>query len=170
MSTEVKPTNPKDIISGSKLPVGLVPDTIVAEAALAFLEGATKYGRFNWRIAGVRASVYNDALERHRKKWWNGQDRDPKTRVKNLSSIIACAGILLDAELCGMLTDDRPPRAPIEKLLDAPEIAQHLQFLRELFKDYDPKQYTIADSPHAEVTSPTRPKDKKAKGRARRPR
>lgn len=141
---EAKPTNPKDVIGSGKLPLELVPDTIEAEVALAFLEGALKYGRFNWRIAGVRASIYRAALRRHLMKWWNGQDRDPKTRVKHLASIIACAGILLDAELCGKLTDDRPPAAPIDELIDdADEIVAHL---KRMFEGHNPKQYTIKDS------------------------
>ncbi len=137
----------KDAIGTTKLPLGLVPDTITAEVALAFLEGALKYGRYNWRIAGVRASVYNDALERHRKKWWNGESADPKTRVKHLASVIACAGILLDAELCGMLTDDRAPYAPLGDLMDSPEMLERIAHLKALFKDHSPKQYTIADKP-----------------------
>lgn len=149
MSTDVKPSNPKEAIGSTKLSLGLCPDTITIEVALAYLEGALKYGRYNWRIAGVRASTYNDALERHRMDWWNGQDRDPITRVKNLASIIACAGIMLDAELCGMLNDDRPPAAPIADYLDSPEVLAHVAHLKELFKDHNPKQYTIADSPRA---------------------
>lgn len=140
----LKPTNPKDIIGSGKLPLGLVPDTIAVQVALAFLEGALKYGRYNWRIAGVRASIYREALDRHLMRWWNGQDVDPKTRVKHLASIIACAGILLDAELCGKLEDDRPPAAPIWELIDEQEeIVAHL---KEVFKDHNPKQYTIADT------------------------
>ena len=142
--SDSKPTNPKDIIGSGKLPLGLAPDTIEAEVALAYLEGALKYGRCNWRIAGVRASVYNDAARRHIKKWWNGENHDPKTRVKHLASAIACLGILLDAELCQTLTDDRPPSAPIGKLIDeSDEIVAHL---KEMFKDHDPRHYTIADS------------------------
>lgn len=139
-----KQSNPKDTIGSTKLPNGLVPDTITAEVALAYLEGALKYGRYNWRIAGVRASIYNDALERHRMKWWNGENRDPTTRVKHLASIIACAGILLDAELCQMLTDDRPPSAPIGQLLsEQDEIVAHL---KELFKNHNPRHFTIEDT------------------------
>lgn len=149
--TETKPSNPKDMIGSTKLPVGLVPDTITAEVTLAFLEGALKYGRYNWRIAGVRASIYNDALERHRKKWWNGENADQKTRVKHLSSIIACAGILLDAELCGMLNDDRPPYAPMSDLMDSPETLERIAHLKELFKDHNPRQFTIADKPAPEA-------------------
>jgi hypothetical protein len=145
---ESKPSNisnPKDLVGQTKCPLGLAPDTADAEVAMAFLEGALKYGRYNWRIAGVSASVYNDAMDRHRSKWWNGQDRDPITKVKELASVIACAKILLDAELCGMLNDDRPPRAPQMKVLDDTQAI--IVHLKDLFKDYTPKQYTIADSP-----------------------
>jgi hypothetical protein len=141
---EGKQSNPKDAIGSTKLPLNLVPDTIEVEVALAYLEGALKYGACNWRIAGVRSSIYYAAMKRHQKKWWNGQDSDPKTRVKHLASVIACAGILLDAELCGMLTDDRPPSAPLDKLIDdADGMVAHL---KQLFKDHNPKHHTIKDS------------------------
>lgn len=140
-----KLTNPKDDIGSTKLPMGIVPSTIQAHVALSFLEGALKYGRYNWRIAGVRASIYADALQRHFAKWWNGENVDKKTRVRHLASIIASAGILLDAELSGKLNDDRPPASPeMGKLIDeSEEVVKHLL---ELFKDHKPKQYTIADS------------------------
>lgn len=137
-----KETNPKDLVGSAKLPMDLVPDTIEAEVALAYLEGALKYGRYNWRISGVRSSIYRSALRRHLAKWWNGEDRDRVTRVKHLASIIACAGILLDAELCEKLNDDRPPRAPIGHVID---VEPHIEHLKQLFKTYNPKQYTIAD-------------------------
>ena len=144
LTAETKMTNPKDIIGSTKLHLSLVPDTLLIEAAAAFTEGATKYGRFNWRIAGVRASIYIDALERHMAKYKNGEDYDPATRIKHLGSVLACAGILLDARLCGKLTDDRAPRAPIGKLIEENEaVAAHV---KALFKDKTPHQYTIADS------------------------
>lgn len=143
MTDSSKPTNPKDVVGSGKLPLELVPDTIEAEVALAYLEGALKYGRFNWRVAGVRASIYRAALRRHLMRWWNGEDRDKKTRVKHLASVIACAGILLDAELCGKLTDDRPPAVDLDALLD---VEDHIAHLKELLKGHDPKHWTIADS------------------------
>lgn len=139
-----KPTNPKDAIGTSKLNIGLVPDTAIAAAALAFTEGALKYGRFNWRIAGVRASIYNDALRRHLAAWWNGEDSDPVTGVPHLASVIACASILLDSSLCGKLTDDRPPSAPVGDYVRGLE--QKTKDLKELFKDHNPHQYTIKDT------------------------
>jgi hypothetical protein len=144
MDANSKLSNPKDIVGSGKLSLELVPDTIEAEVALAYLEGALKYGRFNWRVAGVRASIYRAALRRHLMRWWNGEDRDKKTRVKHLASVIACAGILLDAELCGKLTDDRPPAVDMDALL---EVEEHIAHLKELFKGHSPRHYTIADSP-----------------------
>jgi hypothetical protein len=140
---DVKPTNPKDAIGAGKLPLELVPDTIRAYAALAFFEGASKYGRFNWRVAGVRASIYRAALDRHLVKWWNGEDADPKTGVPHLASVIACAGIILDAQLCGKLTDDRPPPAPLGDLIDS--LAAAVESLKTEFAEHRPHQWTIED-------------------------
>lgn len=170
---DTKPSNPKDIVGSTRLDMGLVPDTINAEVALAYLEGALKYGRFNWRIAGVSASTYNAALRRHLTRWWNGESRDKLTKVKHLANLIACAGIVLDAELAGMLTDDRPPALDFDKVID---VQEHVAHLKAMFKDHHPKQYTIADTQTHEAipcepaqTSPKKAK-RVAKGNSRKPR
>jgi hypothetical protein len=139
-----KPSNPKDVIGTSKAHLELVPDTAVALMSLAFLEGALKYGRFNWRVAGVRASVYRAAGDRHRKKWWNGEWADPKTRVPHLASSMACDAIILDAHVCGKLIDDRPPSVDFAKLVD--EAEENVKHLMQMFAGHSPKQYTIADT------------------------
>lgn len=167
LQTTTKLTNPKDLIGSDKLPLHLVPDTISIFAATAFLEGALKYGQFNWRIAGVRSSIYISALERHIKKYKNGEDADPKTRVHHLASIIACAGIMLDAELLGKLNDDRPPRAPMSALIDGFE--ETVVHLKQMFRRHEPYHYTIEDSewqPESQpkpittsTTEPPRPKN-----------
>jgi hypothetical protein len=138
--SDSKPSNPKDAQAVHKLPLGLVPGSIKAFAALAFAEGAAKYGAYNWRVAGVRASVYRDALERHLESWWNGEDVDPVTGVPHLASIIACAGILLDAGLVDKLADDRPPQAPLGEAIRAME--GDVARIRALFKDRSPPQFT----------------------------
>jgi hypothetical protein len=140
----LKDTNPKDAISSGKLPLHLVPDTIEVEVALAYLEGALKYGAHNYKIAGVRASVYNAALSRHRIRWWNGENTDPVSHVRHLASIIACAGILLDAELHGKLTDDRPPSVDISaRIAENEQVVKHLI---NLYGHINPRHYTIEDS------------------------
>ena len=140
--------NPKDLLAGRKLPLDLVPDSLEALAALGFLEGALKYGQFNWRVKPVRMSVYTGALKRHLKALRDGQWADPKTHVPHISSIIACAAIIGDANLCGSLKDDRPPinQGLIDFLDTSQDIVAHL---KELFKNESPKQYTIADSIHS---------------------
>lgn len=138
-----KPTNPKDALAVAKLPLHLVPDTIELYAALAFAEGASKYGAYNWRVAGVLASVYHSALKRHLASWHNGEEVDPVTGVPHLASVIACAGILLDAQLCGKLTDDRPPPADVAARIRSAEAEVAKIFA--LFADRAPRHYTIAD-------------------------
>lgn len=140
-----KDTNPKDAIGATKLPLSFVPSTGIEAASLAFLEGALKYGRFNWRIAGVRTSIYFDAAMRHLNKYWNGEYCDPQTRVPHLASVLACIMIIIDADQAGKLTDDRPPKLRDHSLRvdDASELVSHL---KNLFKDKSPHQYTILDS------------------------
>lgn len=140
-----KASNPKDIIGSGKLPLELVPDTLVAHASLAFLEGALKYGRFNWRIAGVRASIYRAAAQRHLAKWWNGEWADAKTGVPHLASAIACLGIILDALEADKLTDDRPPSLPyFSGMTDS--MSEDVARLKVLYADENPRQWTIDDT------------------------
>jgi hypothetical protein len=144
--SDIKASNPKDAIGSTKVPMGLVPGIVTAYASLAWLEGKTKYGGVNWRDAGVKSTVYVDALLRHCMKWFDGGEwADKKTRVPHLASIIACAGILLDAELNGKLVDDRPKSAKAlpDKLDELSEIVEHL---KELHKDKNPHHYTILDN------------------------
>lgn len=102
-----KDTNPKDAISGEKLPLHLVPATAIAYAAVAHYNGALKYQPWNWRKAGVRASVYVAAAKRHLDRWMEGEDFD-EDRVPHLGAVLACINILIDAKEMGVLTDDRP--------------------------------------------------------------
>lgn len=140
-----KATNPKDAIASDKAPLHLVPASFKAYTAVALAEGAMKYGSWNWRAAGVRASVYKSALERHLEKWWNGEDLDPETGVPHLANACACLAILIDADILGKLEDDRPPvQADLPRLIDVvtPERIAHL---RDVFGNCDPKHYTIKD-------------------------
>lgn len=140
---ERKPTNPKDAIGSDKLPLHLVPAAINIYASLAYYEGAVKYGAYNYRAIGVRMSVYISALERHFMKFKDGEWADEKTGVPHLSSMLACIGIILDAKMCGKLTDDRPPKAPTAKLIEALEV--HIPLLKQQFSHCRPKHYTIED-------------------------
>lgn len=144
MSTETKPSNPKDIIGSDKLPLSLVPGTSKAYQALGHLEGMLKYGLVNWRECGVRTSIYLDALERHYEKFKNGEWADPVTRVPHLGSMLACIGIIVDAYESGKLIDDRPKQAPVSRLID--ECGDIVKHLKELHKDKNPHHYTIEET------------------------
>lgn len=145
MTDDTKDTNPKDAIGSKKLPMHLIPGSAKAYLSLAFLEGASKYGKYNWRIAGVRASIYMDAIERHMEKFKNGEWCDPVTHVPHLASVMACSAIILDANILGKLTDDRPPMGKESGLIDG--LSEQVLHLQALFADHDPHQCTIEDSP-----------------------
>lgn len=144
MSDDTKHTNPKDSIGATKVPYDLIPEGALAEMAMAFLEGASKYGKYNWRAMGVRSSIYYSAMRRHMAKWLNGEEADEMTHVHHLGSVMACCAIILDAQLCDKLNDDRPPKAPVSKKIDS--LKGEVAHLKELFKDHDPYQYTIANT------------------------
>ena len=138
-----KPTNPKDAIGSGKLPLHLVPASLTVYAAMAFAEGASKYGAHNWRVAGVRASIYRAAHERHMVRWWNGENCDPETHVPHLASAAACLAILIDAQACGKLNDDRPPAADMTALIREAEAV--VGWVVALNAGVSPHHYTIRD-------------------------
>lgn len=105
-----KDTNPKDAVGIKKVPFSTVPAPVVAEVGLAMLEGARKYGRHNYREAGVRASVYYDASFRHLTGWWEGEDIDSCSGLSHITKAIAGLMVLRDSMIKGNWVDDRPPK------------------------------------------------------------
>lgn len=112
--TTSKPTNPKDAVGIAKVPFSTIPAGVLAELGLAMMEGALKYGRHNYRVSGVRASVYYDAAMRHITDWWEGIDIDPDSGLHHLVKAMACLAVARDAMLQGKMVDDRPPGSPID--------------------------------------------------------
>lgn len=108
---ERKDTNPKDAVGVKKAPLSTVPMNVVAEAGVAMLEGALKYGRHNYREAGVRESVYFDGTMRHLIAYWEGEDIDPDSGVSHLTKAIASLLVWRDAQMNGRALDDRPPKS-----------------------------------------------------------
>ena len=95
---ESKLSNPKDKIATNKIPMHLWPATATAMGSLALLYGARLYGRSNWREAGVRASVYVSACQRHLAAWFENEDNDPESNLPHLGHALACLAILVDAQ------------------------------------------------------------------------
>lgn len=112
-----KDTNPKDAVGIRKWrQISVIPCTVIWELGVALLEGARKYGRHNYRVAGVRASVYYDAAVGHLQQWWEGEDVDPDSGVHHVTKAIASLTVLRDAMIQGRYVDDRPPKTDLEPL------------------------------------------------------
>lgn len=111
--SEKKQSNPKDALGISKVPLSTVSMPVLAELGVAMLEGAMKYGRHNYRVVGVRASVYYDAVvARHMASWWEGEDIDPDSGLSHITKAITSLVVLRDSMIQGNWVDDRPPRSP----------------------------------------------------------
>jgi hypothetical protein len=110
---EKKDTNPKDAVGVRKAGMSCVPAEVLLELGLAMQEGARKYGKFNYRVAGVRASVYYDAAMRHLMAWHEGEDIDPDSGLSHLTKAMACLCVIRDATFRNHFVDDRPPSLPV---------------------------------------------------------
>ena len=86
-----------------------MPMNVLMEAGLVKLHGDLKYGRFNWREAGVRGSVYYDAALRHLAAWYEGEDIDPDSGIHHIAHAICGLSVLRDSIIRDNWTDDRPP-------------------------------------------------------------
>ena len=115
MTEVTKDTNPKDAVGIAKVPMSTVPATVMLEVGLAMMEGARKYGRHNYRSAGVRASVYYDAAMRHLMEWYEGVDIDADSGLSHITKAIATLVVLRDGMIAGNWMDDRPPVVPTMK-------------------------------------------------------
>lgn len=104
-------TNPKDAVGVSKWrQYFCVPYRVMWEVGVGMLEGAMKYGRFNYRITGVQASIYIDATRGHIDAWCEGQDDDPDTGLSHITKAICSLLVLRDGMIEGNFVDDRAPR------------------------------------------------------------
>ena len=113
-----KDTNPKDSVGIKKVPLSVVPAQVLMETGLALFEGARKYGRSNYRVAGVRASVYYDACMRHMMSWWEGEDIDKDSGISHVTKAIGGLIVLRDAMLNDKWNDDRPPKVKNETFIN----------------------------------------------------
>lgn len=137
-----KATNPKDMIGTRKAPLSTVPMGVIVEMGVGMLEGAAKYGRHNYRCSGVRASVYFDALMRHMIAWWEGEDIDPDSGLSHITKAMCTLAVLRDAQMQGMVTDDRPPvSAEFYPAMNAAAGA-----MLDKHADKTPRHFTIADT------------------------
>ncbi len=103
----MNPNDPKGATGALKTPLSLIPPYAMKQMAWVHKLGATKYGAFNWRKTGVSASTYVNAMMRHLDAWRDGETLDPESGISHLAHIACSCNILLDADYCGTLQDDR---------------------------------------------------------------
>jgi len=136
--------NPKAKYAAAKVPIHLWPNTATIEGCLALHEGALKYGRSNYRATYIKATDYYSATRRHFDSWFEGQDIDPDSGLKQLGKAIACLAVLIDAIAAGRFIDDRQyPGGYQEAIADA---TPHVARLNEQHKDKNPKHYSRSTS------------------------
>ena len=140
----LKETNPKDAVGDKKVPLWLLSPLAKAEWAQAQFVGQVKYGAWNWRVAGVRASTYLSAMERHMDAYKSGENSDPTDATSHLGNIMACAAILIDAIASNKLTDDRPPSISIRPTYE--KVETEMVATRTRYLTMQPYHYTIADT------------------------
>lgn len=104
--------DPKGAAGAVKVPLGLIPPHAMEQTAWVHKLGADKYGPWNWRETGVCASTYVNAILRHLNAWRDGEDLDPESGISHLAHIACSCNILMDAEYCSKLQDDRNTTLP----------------------------------------------------------
>lgn len=118
VAARTKPTNPKDAVGVLKYAMSYVSAPVLAEIAVGMTEGGHKYGRHNYRVIGVRGSIYYDATMRHLMQWWEGEDLDPDSGLSHITKAITSLVVLRDAMIQEMFNDDRPPKTKTDWVVD----------------------------------------------------
>lgn len=111
-------TNPKDRIGRTKPPLELIPPSALVHIAMAFKNGADKYGAYNWRKEKVSAMIYLGANLRHIADLIDREDLALDSKVHHAAHAAACCMIYLDAMECNQLVDDRPNPGKCSSVID----------------------------------------------------
>lgn len=101
-------TNPKTQVGRNKPDVSLIPPVATMHQADAFMDGADKYGPYNWREKTVSIRTYIAAAKRHLDLFLDGEQVAKDSKVHHLGHAMACCAIMLDAMSVGNAIDDRP--------------------------------------------------------------
>tara|TARA_R100001143_G_C3360997_1_gene135687 strand:- start:19544 stop:20227 length:684 start_codon:yes stop_codon:yes gene_type:complete len=139
--------NPKYIEAQKrgKVDYSTIPWEIIGQLAQAMMEGAGKYGRFNFLEDEIEARTYIAAIGRHlfgdpstgSAGWVNGEDIDEESGLPHLIKVMACCMLVEAAKLHGKLIDNRMETESLTILEEAsevtPEVHDHLQ-------DFIPKE------------------------------
>src|ERR1700693_1718032 len=92
--SKAKSTNPKDLLGASKVSISKLPFVAILHGAHAMMNGAAKYGPYNWREKKVLASIYVDAIYRHLGAWFDSHEENAEdSGCHHLGHLIASAAI-----------------------------------------------------------------------------
>lgn len=123
-------TNPKDLVGANKVNLALIPTSALVHMALCMMNGAEKYGPFNWREKGKKVGymTYLAADLRHLLEFLDGENLAPDSLYHHLGHLMASTAVLLDAIECGNAVDDRPIKGQASELLNMNivDLKQHL--------------------------------------------
>ena len=100
--------NPKDKIGRAKVSTYVASSIGRLQTAFAMMDGATKYGPYNYRDTPVSATIYLDACNRHIEQWQDREEYAEDSKAHHLGHACACLFIIMDAQANGTLIDDRP--------------------------------------------------------------
>jgi len=170
-----KKHNPKYIEAQKrgKVDYSVIPWEVISMLAQAMMEGANKYGRFNFLEDDIEARTYIGAISRHMfgdpstgsKGWANGEDIDEESGLPHTIKIMACCMLVEAAKMHGKLIDNRmeteskpPPsaQAPLVELTpdEAAEIEIDRLFRRTIGPAHKPTLDELADLGRAEDPIP----------------
>lgn len=101
--------DPKGIAGAKKMCADVVPLTAVPFSQLAMVDGAKKYGKYNWWEVEENLSLltYMNACYRHYLLFMAGEDYARDSGVHHLIHLREGPGVLLDALFMGKVTDNR---------------------------------------------------------------
>lgn len=111
-------SNPKNMAAKHRVKMALLPSVGVIHGAAACMDGARKYGAFNWRDEKIALMEYASAAQRHLADWIDGEDVAPDSGVHHLGHAIATCAIMLDAVELNEAIDDRPKKGAAPAVLE----------------------------------------------------
>jgi hypothetical protein len=118
LKTAVEGVNPKDKIGSSKVDMTLLSVHAKVQWALALMDGATKYGPYNWRVEPVQMRTYLGAAYRHLDCVLEDEELASDSLVHHLGHVMACCSIIIDSMAVGKMVDDRPVLGQGSSIID----------------------------------------------------
>ncbi len=115
-----------------KVRLDLLPVEALELVGMVATQGARRVGDRNWE-KGMKWSYPYAAILRHLFAYWRGEDIDPKHGLPHLAHAAFWVLALLDYQLKGNGTDDRPPEPNWVKAAPREEI--RAMFLRAMNRE-----------------------------------